>query len=400
MRIYILEDGDFSFEGDLPEQKTVIDFTILSGLKSKYALNETFSVTGIIIRETYSDGSTQSVNVTSSMVVGTLPSTSTPGQKTLTLKYGDVQMSFTFEVEEEEGSGEEEENALADSFDSFYQTLVLNSDTGTSFLNSLLFAIMDGFDGENEEFQAILKFYDDFSTCLTGQWGPVVLVLEGIMAISAHADGNLRLLFPDPANNYGKTAYCIYEESNQKYKVGYWKQKVLYTYWFEQEISFDEVTDSLRAEKKCGVNENQVLLGTLEYKRIASGNYAANIYLPDDEEDPDGTYTSYMFRFTANEGVVSQNLWANAPASVYKSTGDLSDYGKNGDKTLTFANGEITLVDNLKSSAEEFYMEFVDKDGDYEGSFEHSHLELMKNKAEEAAGYFPDYNFSIIHFLP
>ena len=70
------------------------NFTIVSGLKQQYELNEEISLTGIKIRITYSDGSTEEIYVTSSMVVGTVPDTSSTGTKTLKLKYGGIQKAL------------------------------------------------------------------------------------------------------------------------------------------------------------------------------------------------------------------------------------------------------------------------------------------------------------------
>lgn len=398
-RVYILDKGEFSFEGSLSEQKTVTNFTIVSGLKQQYELNEEIFLTGIKIRITYSDGSTEEIYVTSSMVVGTVPDTSSTGTKTLKLKYGGIQKSFTFEVVEdgengngENGNGENgEETAskkLQQSFLSFSGTFA----SGTpSFLGSLANAAFSESDPQK------LLFYEEFSNASFSLWSNITLLLEGISVITAHEAGTLDALFPDPANNYGKTAYVTYNEETQTFAIGYWNTKGLYTYWFEQEISYDEATDSLRAVAKCGVDEEQLIRGYTEYKKIVDGNYAANLYFPVDENDDEGLYTNYEFRFTQTEGVISQNLWADPPATLYRTTADLSDYGKQGDKTMTLVDGTLTFVDRLTCQSEIFWKSFMGEDGEYEGSLEQSFLQRMADAAEASGGWFDESLFTLTY---
>lgn len=97
-RVYKIENGNYSFEGDLASEKIVIDFVIQSGLKNEYLLNETFDVTNFIIKVTYSDNTTANINVTSSMFTSSLPNTGTTGTKTFKLSYGGIEKTFTFNV--------------------------------------------------------------------------------------------------------------------------------------------------------------------------------------------------------------------------------------------------------------------------------------------------------------
>ncbi len=370
-------------------QKTATNFEIVEGLNDTYYVNDEFDITNIRIKITYDDESVEIIYVTEAMMVGAIPTTGTAGSKSFKLSYKGHQQTFSFTVAEKVVTTV---GKLNQSFTNFFQTLIVNAETGESFYVNLGNKLTG-----SDNSSLTIQFYQEFGEGIWGQWSNITLLSEGIKAIKANENGELgNYIYPNPEQNFGKTAYCHYNENSQTFSIGYWTGKELSKlYWFEQEISFDEETDSVKAEIKCGHDSFQLIRGYVEYNQISNGNYAANLYFPADENEDDGYYTNFEFRFTTTEGVISQNLWASTPATIYSVATDLSEYGKQGDKTMTVSNVDISFVDNLESQAEKFFNSFMgveDENGDYEyeGSIEHLFLMRMTELTEESEDYYFD----------
>lgn len=369
------------------QNKTVSDFVIKSGLKTSYTVDEEFDVTDLVLTVTYSDSTSADMAVTSAMVVGTLPDTGTAGQKSFTLKVGTVENTFNYTVTEATQSPQEK---LKTSYDSFFNTLFIDF-----YINST---------GKVMEYYATNKpmfsfFTDDFTTAVSGQWSNIVLLSEAVTAIKAHEDGNLgTLIFENPTENFGKTAYCTYNEATKTYNVGYWAPKQLGTlYWFEAEVTYDEVTDSLKAVIRCGVDDLQIIRGYVEYAKVTDGIYACMLYFPVDENNDEGKYNSFEFRFGEIIGSISENLWVEEyPESIYQKS-IFTTYGQTGDKTFTVSGTECTFTDNLKSDPENFYNSFLmhlnetSGEFEYEGSTEDTFLNKVVSLAGEDYYFDPSY---------
>ena len=384
----------FSFEvvdGSEPT-KTVTDFTVFGGLKTSYQVNEQFIVTDLVLEVTYSDLSNGKISATADMIVGTWPSTETIGEKTFTLKVGEIQKDFSFHVIEATLSHQDK---LQASFNAFYQTLYMSLDENGSLISNNSQRIYEKGD------QKILDFFNyEFTDKISDQWSNLLLLNEAIMAIKADEEDLLgTVYFENPTPNFGKTAYCTYNSDTKTYNVGYWTKKQINTmFWFECEIAYDEVADSLKALIKCGVDSEQLIRGHVEYTKISEGNYACMLYYPEDENNDLGKYDSFQFRFNNRTGVISQNLWVEArPESIYQST-NLSAYGNTGDKTLTITETEITFIDNLNCEAEDFLNGFMryknpeTNELEYEQSLEYNILTKMETLGENDGFYGEPYS--------
>jgi hypothetical protein len=366
-------------------QKQVTNISIVSGLAHSYYVNDPFDITDILIKITYNDGSEQNLYVTEAMVSGTAPTTATAGNKTLTLSYKGHTQSFTFKVTVRQMSPAEK---LVQSTDNFLNTFIFGESQNTlSFyfnLGGLLFSVFDQPD--------TMEFLEEFMENTWDEWSLITLLYDGVNVIDAYESNQLELYYPDPAQNFGKTAYVNYDEATETYNIGYWYQVVYTTYWWEQEISYDDDTDSLKATIKCGVDEHQLIRGYVEYNQISAGHYAANLYFPVDENDDEGLYTSYEFQFTATEGNIAINRWSTRPATIFGVEPDFSNYGKSGDAVLTVGDESLSFETSLNCEAEEFFYDFIG--GDYVDGIEDEFLERMLELCGDDY-FFDDYMYSI-----
>lgn len=97
-RVYKLENGNYTFSGTLENQKTMTGFVIHSGLNNFYVVSSTLPITSMVIKVSYSDGSTENVNVTTDMLTSSMPDMNTAGQKSFKLTYQGMEKTFTFNV--------------------------------------------------------------------------------------------------------------------------------------------------------------------------------------------------------------------------------------------------------------------------------------------------------------
>lgn len=350
--------------------KTITDFTLKSGLKTTYKINDPFDVYNIILEVTYNDNSKGDMAVTSAMIVGEVPSTASAGEKELVLKIGTIQKTFNFSVTT--GTLLTKEDKLNSSYEKFFQTLYLG--TGDAFVPTYLTNFLAQNDKPRNE------FFNDFTDDAISQWGAVILSQDAVSAIYASKDGNFETLYETPANEYNKNNYLNYTDG--KYNLGLWIKKGLYMYWFEFIIEFNETNDGFKMNVKSGVDENQIDRATLEYVEFEAGKYAMNLYYYDESYDPED-YCVYQSVFTNKTGRIVKNyLVNNLPVSILTQT-DFANFAKTGDAFFEMtSNTSATYTKNIKSDAYNFYAQVAYKlnDGEYldDGSME----DLMFKKIE------------------
>ncbi|NLD26807.1 MAG: hypothetical protein GX661_05550, partial [Acholeplasmataceae bacterium] len=362
-------------------QKQVKAMEIVSGLNETYDVNDPFDITDIQIKITFDDDSETTLYVTSSMVVGTAPNTQTTGTKTLTLKYQGYQESFTFTVVEAVLTPCEK---LIESLEDFYQVLIYGDQNFFFSLSSMAMLSYENLD--------VMEFALDFIDDISDSWSNFTLVFQAKNVLVAYEEGMLELLFSSPSEDYGKTPYVNYDEASKTFQIGYWFEKSYVYYWFEQEILFDEATDSLKATTSVGVDDAAEIYGSVEYNQISPGAYAGNLYFPVEGNEDSNLYTNYEFQFTATTGVIAKNLWANRPTSIYKIESGLADYGTEGDYVLTMTEDELTLESTLSCPAADFFYAFSDINE--ENSIEAKFLERMIQLTKDSEDYyFGAYNY-------
>jgi hypothetical protein len=177
--------------------------------------------------------------------------------------------------------------------------------------------------------------------------------------------------------------------------IQYWTTKPLNTYyWYESEVSFDEATDSLKADIFCGYNEGRTYRCHIEYRKLDAGGYSCMIYFPEDESNDEGKYTSLLIRFNGLEGDIALNRWVDGLSDqVYKLATSPLNYAQTGDVTLSISSNDFTLTD-MQSSVENFYNGFMlSSSGNYEGSLEYEYL--TKLSSMDADGNLYSDQFSL-----
>jgi hypothetical protein len=363
--------------------KPVTNLEIVSGLKATYTQGEALDLSNVVIKVTYSDNTTQNVDYASTMLVGVEPDTATLGTNTFILKVNDYQKEFSYQVT---GLTLTNEQKLYQSFENFYNDLAFDFDS----FNISNMSRMSGVSTEARNFYA-----NDVNDSLVGAWAPLQLLYESAFGIKAYGEGKLTEIYPDPAENNGHNAGCTYDQATQTYMIQYWTTKPLNTYyWYESEVSFDEATDSLKADIFCGYNEGRTYRCHIEYRKLEAGGYACMIYFPEDENNDAGKYTSLLIRFNGLEGDIALNRWVDGMSDqVYKLATSPLNYAKTGDVTLSINSNDFTLTD-MESSVENFYNSFMlGTSGNYEGSLEYEYL--AKLSSMDADGNLYSDQFSL-----
>jgi len=249
-------------------------------------------------------------------------------------------------------------------------------------------------DPEKADYYSLIT--DNFS----GQWAAPTILWESILALQLYYDGTFNDVYTAQG---GKTPSVNYTEATNTYQVNLWLSKGLYTYWFENILSFDEATDSLNATIKCGIDAQQITRNKFQYNRMADGTFVAWTEYLEDDTVPDGEKSVMKLSFNNSKIEVAYNRFIVAgpytPYNIYEETLDSSSLYTEFDKYMSLVGDTLTYENNLYWSAYEFVTEFALFNDGFFTSIENSGYEDFFPQSDFSYREYENYYYEALVYI-